>query len=372
MDKIPLIKPYLPPGTKERVGAVLDSGYLTEGPVTREFERVFAKYVGAAHALAVCNCTVGLEAAMRVLGIGPGDEVIVPDYTYPATASVVDLVGATVVLVDVDPSTMLIDMDQVERAVTDRTKAVIPVSIFGNPLDSGRLLEFRRRTGIPIVEDAACSIGASFRGRMTGSEADISVFSLHPRKFVTTGEGGVITTQDAKRAAWMDSYKHFGMATGEAAREGIVFERIGTNYKLSNILAAVGLSQLEVVNELLERRRSLAARYDKAFSGVKGIEMPRILEGGLHSYQTYCIFVKERDRVMATLRQRGIEAQIGTYALHRHPAFAAGPRCRWHGEFPGSRRAFESALALPLFHEMTVDQQDRVVSELRSVLGSEN
>ena len=361
MKKIPLIRPYLPAGTKEKVCAVLDSGYLTEGPVTKDFENLFKKYVGASHALAVCNCTVGLEVALRALGVGPGDEVIVPDYTYPATASVVNIVGATVVLVDVRRDTMLIDYAALEAAISAKTKAVIPVSIFGNPLDYGPLNALKAKYGFAIIEDAACSIGAAQGPEMVGSQADISVFSLHPRKFVTTGEGGMITTNNSAWAEWMDSYKHFGMACGTVAREGIVFARIGTNYKLSNILSAVGLAQLEIVDQLLSRRRELAARYDRLFASVSGLNIPKTVVGGRHSYQTYCVFVEQRDRVMTNLRQTGIEAQIGTYSLHQHPAFRPSSLCRWAGGMAESLWACDHALALPLFHEMSEMEQDAVI-----------
>lgn len=368
MNRIPLIKPWLPADTLDRIASVLAGGQLTEGAATREFERVFREYVGTAHTLAVCNCTVGLEVALRAVGVGPGDEVIVPDYTYPATASAVTMLGATAVLVDVDPETMLISEPAVLRALTSRTRAVLPVSIFGNPLDYGWLNRLREAHGLRIVEDAACSIGAAFAGRRVGAWADISVFSLHPRKFITTGEGGMITTDNAEWAAWMDSYKHFGMAAAGAAREGVVFERFGTNYKLSNILAAVGLAQMAQVDALLRRRQELARRYSRLLEGRPGLALPRTLPGGEHSYQTFCVFIRERDRVMARLRADGIEAQIGTYALHRHPAYRPGPLVRHEGDFSGSRRAADEALALPLFHEMTEAQQDRVVEALSALL----
>jgi len=365
MNRIPLIKPFIPADTLARIGEVLASGQLTEGAVTREFERVFRDYVGTAHALAVCNCTVGLELALRAIGVGPGDEVIVPDYTYPASASAVTMLGATAVLVDVEPETMLLAEPAVAAALTPRTKAVMPVSIFGNPLDYSWLRRMQEQHGgLRLIEDAACSIGAAFDGRRVGAWADISVFSLHPRKFITTGEGGMVTTDGADWAAWMDSYKHFGMAAATAAREGVVFERFGTNYKLSNLLSAVGLAQMAQVDTLLGRRRELAARYGRLLAGHPGIALPRTLPGGEHSFQTYCVFVRERDRIMSRLRADGIEVQIGTYALHRHPAYRPGTLIRHAGDFPGSRRCADEALALPLFHEMTEEQQDRVVEAL--------
>ena len=193
------------------------------------------------------------------MNIGPGDEVIVPDYTYPATAAVVAIVGATIVLVDMSKDTMLIDYDALEQAITSRTKAIIPVSIFGNPLDYIRLDAIKEKHRIHIIEDAACSVGAEYRNKKVGTLADISVFSFHPRKFITTGEGGMITTNNHEWSAWMDAYKHFGM--GASPTRGTVFKDIGTNYKLSNILAAIGLSQLRDIDQLLGRRLALSKNY---------------------------------------------------------------------------------------------------------------
>lgn len=368
MSTIPLIKPFIPADAIQRIADVVNSGQLTEGAVTREFERVFRDYVGSKHALAVCNCTVGLELALRAIGVGPGDEVIVPDYTYPASASAVTMLGATAVLADVDPDTMLLSDESLVAGLTSRTKAVMPVSIFGNPLDYGWLHSRQQKHRFWIIEDAACSIGAAFKGRKVGAWADISVFSMHPRKFITTGEGGMITTDNGEWAAWMDSYKHFGIATQTAAREGIVFERFGTNYKLSNILSALGLSQMAHVDELLKRRQQLALRYHELLRTVPGIQIPRTPSGGENSFQTCCVFIRNRNEVMARLRAEGIEVQIGTFALHCHPAYRPGPLVRHAGGFSGSDRAADEALALPLFHEMTTEQQDRVVAALKAAV----
>ena len=366
--RIPLIRPYVTDEVKAKVLAVLDSGYLTEGPVTRELERAFRDFTGCRHAIAVTSCTTGLEMALRCLGIGPGDEVIVPDYTYPATASVVAIVGATAVIVDVSAQTMNIDYDALEAAIGPRTKAMIPVSLFGNPLDFERLAAIKARHGVTIIEDAACAIGAEYAGKKVGTLADITVFSLHPRKFITTGEGGLVTTENDAWAAWMESYKHFGM--GQATeRESIVFERIGTNYKLSNLQAAVGVVQMQHVGELLAKRRALAARYVESFAGHSSITLPVTTAHGLHSYQSFCIFVEGRDRLLSSIRKGGIEVQIGTYALHRHPAYRGGGLIEVRGSMTGSSWAFEHCLALPLYHDLTSGQQDEVV---RAVLQETN
>lgn len=367
MKKIPLIKPYITQEVKDKVCEVLDSGYLTEGPVTKELEDGFKDYIGCKYAHAVCNCTVGMEIALRVLGIGPGDEVIVPDYTYPATADVVAIVGAKIVIVDVSRETMLIDYDRIEEAVTDRTKAIIPVSGFGNPLDYERLNEVKQKYGLYIIEDAACSIGAEYKGLRVGNHADISVFSLHPRKFITTGEGGIITTNSIEWADWMLSYKHFGMGVSKS-RLTTNFDRIGSNYKMSNILAAVGLVQMQHIDELLNRRLELAQNYIDLLNGHEKVIIPKTTDHGKHSRQSFCIYIDERDEVMKKMREMGIEVQIGTYALHMHPAFEPSEYCRVNGEMNGSKFAFEHCLTLPLYHELTFDDQKDVIKQLLKLL----
>jgi perosamine synthetase len=362
--KIPLIKPFINLKIKERVLAVLDSGYLTEGSVTYEFENGFAQYINASHAIAVTSCTTGLEIALRALGIGPGYEVIVPDYTYPATAAVVAIVGAHCVIVDVDAETMLINYDALENAITSKTKAIIPVSLFGNPLDYDRLNQIKKKYNLFIVEDAACSIGAEFRGKKAGVFADITVFSLHPRKFITTGEGGMITTGNEKWANWMNSYKHFGMAMNNTSREGVRFDIVGTNYKLSNIQAAIGLGQMEQIDVLLERRRTLAARYNTLFKKVNGIKLPSVVKEGQHSYQSYCILTSARDKIMNALRPQDVEVQIGTYALHLHPAFQNKRQFTINGSMTGSIASFNRCLTLPLYHDLTEEEQDYVVKKV--------
>jgi len=367
MKKIPLIKPYVTQEVKDKVCEVLDSGYLTEGPVTKELEDMFKAYLGCQHALAACNCTVGLEMALRALGIGPGDEVIVPDYTYPATASVVEIVGAKIVVVDVVRETMLIDCDALEQAITSRTKAIIPVSIFGNPLDYDRMNMIKEEYNLHIIEDAACSIGAKFRNTYVGNLADISVFSLHPRKFITTGEGGMITTNNSQWADWMLSYKHFGMGVHDS-RLTTTFDRIGTNYKLSDIQAAVGLVQMRHIEELLARRKEISERYYRLLSNTPAVSFPRTTVKGMHSWQSCCIFVENRDKIIEKLKTKNIETQIGTYALHMHNAFKENPNCRIFGDMSGSRYAFEHCLTLPVYNEMTEEDQDYVTQQLLQVI----
>jgi len=368
MTHIPLTKPVVDAHAKQLVLAVLESGHLTEGKVTAALEERVAAFAGATDAVAMTSCTAGLEITLQALDIGPGDEVIVPDYTYPATATAVARVGATPVIVDVHPGTMHMHIRQAEAAITPRTKALMPVSLFGNPLDLDPWLTLSRQRGLALVEDAACSLGAEIRGQRTGSLADASVFSFHPRKSITTGEGGMVVTNNAALADRIRSLKHFGLDKA-ADRESAVFARMGTNSKLSDILAALGLAQMERVEEFLARRRELAARYDALLADRPGIDFPEVPPGGRHAYQTYCIFVSDRDRILGSLRSQGIEVQIGTYSLHDQPAFRDSSRCRLAGDFAGSRLAAARCLSLPLFHDMTPGEQQTVVSALLAEAG---
>lgn len=368
---IPLIKPFINKAIKEKVIEVLDSGYLTEGPVTKEFENNLKKYIGCKYLHSVTSATTGLEVALRALGIGPGDEVIVPDYTYPATASVIAIVGAKAVIVDVSKEDMLLNFDALEAAINKNTKAIIPVSLFGAPLDYEQLNVIKQKYNLFIVEDAACSIGAVYKGVKVGNQADITVFSLHPRKFITTGEGGVVTTNNKKWSDWINSYKHFGMDMTGNNREEIQFNIIGTNYKLTNIQAAVGLGQLENIDILLEKRISLANNYKKLIAEIDEINLPKVLNpkpNCQHSFQTYIVYVKDRDRVMVEMRKKGIEVQIGSYSLHMHKAFNNHSQVKIVGDLDNSKWCYDHALALPLYNDLTFKTQELVISELNSCL----
>ena len=364
--KIPLIKPYITQEVKDKVLEVLDSGMLTEGKVTHDLEDLFAEYTGAKYAIAVTSCTTGLEIALRVIGVKPGDEVIVPDYTYPATASVVAILGATPVIVDVDKETMLIDFDKLEKAITNKTKAIIPVSMFGNPLDYTKLNEIKNKYNLIIIEDSACSIGSSYNGIKTGNLADISVFSLHPRKFITTGEGGMITTNNVAWAEWMNSYKHFGIGKS-VDRLDTTFEIIGTNYKLSNVQAAIGLVQMKYIDKLLNKRIELSNNYISLLKDNPKVSIPATTATGVHSRQSFCIYVDNRDDIIKKMRAIEIEVQIGTYSLHIQPAYNA-KACVHAGEMEGSLYAFKHCLTLPLYDDLTFEQQQRVVEELFKIL----
>ena len=363
---IPLAKPYIPAKAMSCIAEVLASGYLSEGTVTRKFEVAFADFVGTTYAIATTSCTTGIELLLRALDIGYGDEVIVPDYTYPATAQAVMIVGATAVIVDCDPMTLNVDYAALEKAITPRTRALLPVSLFGNPLDWGRLNQIAKKYSLPVIEDAACALGSSYQGRRTGALGLAAVFSLHPRKNLTTGEGGMITTSDDALAERLRSMKHFGCKPGET-REDIRFVYLGTNLKMSDIVAAVGLAQMDNIDKVLARRQHLAQRYKELLKKVEDtgkLYWPTTPEGGLHAWQSCCICLKNRDFILNALRSVGIEAQIGTYALHREPLFTSHNYARLQGQLYGSMQAYESVLALPLYYEMEYEQQIQVAQRI--------
>ncbi len=367
MTHIPLIKPYMTDTIKQGVMDVLSSGLLTEGAVTQELEVAFSTYLGVAHTIAVTSCTTGLELAVRALQLQPGDEVIVPDYTYPATVMAVHAAGAIPVIVDVEQETGLMSPKATEAAITPKTRAMMPVSLFGCPLDYTWIHSLKEKYSLYVIEDAACSIGAECKGGKVGTLADISVFSLHPRKFITSGEGGLVTTNNDTLALWMRSYKRFGIADSSEQREGIHFVRSGTNLKLSNIHAAIALGQLKDIALLMEKRQLQVTHYRHLLEGVEGVSLPYMPLQGLHSWQTFYITVSKRDFLLQALRTKGIEVQIGTYSMHMQEAFQKQPYIL-RGSFEGSRYCYEHILALPLYHDMTQAEQEYVVDTLQNLL----
>ena len=324
---------------------MLESGALTMGPKVEELEQLVAAACGVEHAVAVSNGTAALHLAVLAAGIGPGDEVIVPAYTFPATASVVRLVGATPVLVDVDPATFNLDLGKVYDAVTRRTKAVLAVHLFGRPLDWEEL-----QSAVPpdvvLLEDAAGALGARWRGMPCGGLGAAGCLSFHPRKIVTTGEGGAVTTGDGELAAAVRRLRHHGIAA-----DGNITEP-STNYRLADILCAIGIPQLRRLDELLAERTRIAEGYTERLGDA--VDVPAADEGDTHGWQAYVIRLDRKDEALQTLRAEGIEVQIGTYALHRFTAYED------QGPFPGADAAFDRALALPLHSRLTDADLDRV------------
>jgi dTDP-4-amino-4,6-dideoxygalactose transaminase len=331
------------------IKGVLDTGQLTMGPKVAEFEELLAAAAGTRHAVAVSSGTAALHVAVLALGVGPGDDVLVPAYTFPATANVVELCGARAVLVDVDPETFLVRPELVGAAVSSRTRAVLAVHLFGRPVEWEEL-----QTAVPqdvvLLEDAAGALGASYRGTPCGALGLLACLSFHPRKIVTTGEGGAVTTDEAELADAVRRLRHHGI--GSAGPVDIAAP--GLNYRLSDVLCALGIPQLERLESLLAARERVAAWYTERLEHL--VATPSADERDRHGWQAYVVALDRRDEALAGLRAEGIEAQIGTYAVHRLSAY------RDRGSFAGADAAFERALALPFAGTMTEDEVDRVAS----------
>ncbi len=350
-DRIRLATPDVGEAELAAVAAVVASGQLTMGPKVGEFERALAVACGTADAVAVSSGTAALHLAMLALGIGPGDEVIVPAYTFPATANAVELCGGRAVIVDVDPDTFNLDLARVPEAVTPRTRAVIGVHLFGRPLDWDAL-GAAVLPDVRLVEDAAGALGARYRGRPCGSLGVMGCLSFHPRKIVTTGEGGAVTTDDPGFADAVRRLRHHGIVP----RGAFDIPEPGLNYRLPDLLCAIGIPQLARLEQLLVARERVAGWYTERLGHL--VLTPSVAEGDRHGLQAYVVQLERRDEALAALRAEGIEAQIGTYALHHLGAY------RDRGAFPGADRAFSRALALPFSTTTTEAECARVADAL--------
>jgi dTDP-4-amino-4,6-dideoxygalactose transaminase len=366
--RIPLASPWTGEDELEEVRAVLVSGQLSQGPKVEEFERRVATLTGVDHAVATSSCTTAMHLALVALGIGPGDEVLVPDFTFPATANVVVQQGAVPVLVDIEPDTYNMDPTQLGRHLSARTRALIPVHLFGLAADLDPCLAFAHEHGLAVVEDAACALGATYKSQPCGSLGDVGCFSFHPRKVITTGEGGMVVTDDDDLAERMRLLRSHG---GLRAEGRFSFEEAGFNYRLSDVHAALGVAQTRRLPEILDRRQTLAARMSERLAAVPGVVPPVEPPWAIHAFQAYVICLDQeidRDAVVAGLRNRGIESTIGTYALHVQPFFRRS--YGYHvGQLPCSYAASRQTLALPLYPQMREADVDLVVDSLSTVLG---
>ncbi len=365
--KIPLIRPYIDKEELEAVRKVFESGYLAKGPTAKIFEKEFSEYLGIKHASAVTSCTTALHLALVCLGIGLGDEVIVPDFTYPATGHVVFHVGAKPILVDIDLKTFNLDPSKLEAAITENTKSIIVVHLFGYPADMSPILEIAQKYDLSIIEDAACAIGTLYKGKKAGTFGDIGCFSFHARKLLTTGEGGMLVTDNEEYAKISHSMKDFGI---RVISDKIYFTHPGFNYRLSDVLAAIGRVQLIKIDKILEKRKNLAKVYTELLSDLEGVKPPYIEPHITHTYQSYVVLLDEnfgmkRDEVIASMAEKGIESQIGTYALHQQPCYK---RLNFNPKnLINSAKAYQNSLTLPMFHHMALDQIEFVVNTLKDI-----
>jgi perosamine synthetase len=370
MMEVPFSRPTLRGDEGDAVAQVIASGWVSQGPRVREFEAAFAARVGAAEAVATSNCTAALQLALFASGVGPGDEVIVPSMSFIATANAVWQCGATPVFADVEPRTFNLDPDAAERAITRRTKAIMPVHQLGLPADMDRFLDLADRHGLELVEDAACAIGARYRSRPIGSLGPPTCFSLHPRKVITTGEGGMITTQDPELAGRLRRLRQHAMDVSDLARHSardIVIESYperGWNYRMTDMQAALGLRQLELLDDILAERRRLAERYTSAIEGIPFLEPPHDPDYAERTWQSYAVTLSEpapvgRNELMRRLLLDGVPTRRGVMAIHQEASYREA--C---GELPHTDVASASSLLLPLFAGLTDEQQDHVVDQL--------
>ena len=365
--KIPLIKPFVGKEELLEVKAVLESGWLSQGEAMRSFEKELGTYLGARHVVSTSSCTTALSLAIEALRLKPRSEVIVPDFTHPATANVVSRAGLAPVIADVRLDTYGISVDALKRSITSRTSAIIAVHPFGHPFELDEVRELASGRGLELIEDAATAIGTKYKGNLIGKSGRAVCFSFHPRKLLTTGEGGCLATDDdgvAELARAMRSHGEVKDASGSH------FVYNGLNYRLSDVNAALGLAQLRKIGALMTRRRKMAKVYKDGIVADRIRATPPIEEAyGYHTYQSYVVRLDnsaDRDRCKSRLKEEfGIETQVGTYSLHMQPAFA---KCRGSALENGSR-LYRSTLTLPLYHTLSDVDQTFVISALGKVVG---
>ena len=381
---IPITRAIFDDAEARAVAAVLASGWVVQGPQVAAFEQGFREFTGLAEAVACTSCTTALHLALMAEGIGPGDEVIVPAFTWVASANAVVYCGATPVLADIALDTFNITAEEIERRRTPRTRAVMPVHLFGLAAEMDPILEVAKRWSLRVVEDAACALGTLYKGRHVGALGGGGAFSFHPRKAITTGEGGMYTTADPAKARHARSLRDHGAAKSDHARHGAkgaallpTFDMVGYTYRMTDLQAAVGVAQLGKLPAILADRIARAKRYDELLTGVRGLVTPIEPDGHRHSYQSYVCRLETdglsereirhgnavRNGVMQALEDERIATRQGTHAVHMLGYYA-----RTYGyrpmDLPGAFAADQLSLTLPLYAGMTDAEQDRVVERL--------
>lgn len=373
--RVPVTKPYFTAAEAEAVAKVLESGWVSQGPRVGEFEEVFAHYVGAKYAVATSSCTAALHLALVSLGIGEGDEVLVPAFTYVATANAVEYCRAKPVFVDIDLATFNMDCNQIKAKITRHTKAILPVHLFGLSADMDPIMEVARKHGLFVIEDAACAVGSRYKGRHVGIFGEAGCFSFHPRKIITTGEGGMITTDNAHLSERLRSLRSHAANVSDLERHtgrGFAlpaFTELGYNYRMTDLQAVVGLTQMEKLEEILKRRIRIAEEYTVALGEVEWLRVPCVPPGWVHPFQSYVILIESeaphsRDEVAERLGSLGIATRQGTHAVHAlgyyRDRYGLHPK-----DYPVAWSADRWTLTLPLFPQMTEDERRLVIEGVR-------
>jgi perosamine synthetase len=373
---IPVARPSIGAEEEKAVVEVLRSGWLAQGARVAEFEKRFAGYVGAAHAVAVSSCTTALHLALASAGVRPGDEVLCPSLSFIATANSIRYAAATPVFVDIDPATYNMDPECIERAITPRTRAIMVVHQIGLPVALNEILEIATRHGLVVVEDAACAIGSEYKQQRVGlPHTAMACFSFHPRKILTTGEGGMITTANEELAVRIRKLRQHAMTVSDLTRHSSTqvvtesYDEVGYNYRMTDLQAALGIVQLQRLDDMLARRRHLAARYSERLSRVKWLVPPAVPADCRHNFQSYMVRFENnapigRDQLMQELLDRGISTRRGIMAIHREAPYRDN---RWNTCLPQTDYITDNTIILPLFYGMTEEEQEYVIDCIAQV-----
>lgn len=390
MTEIPITKVWIDEAEMDAILEPLRSGWIVQGPYVAEFEEKFARFTGARHAIATTSCTSALHLSLAAAGIGPGDEIIVPAFTWVATANVAEYLGARPVFCDIDLETFNLDVDLLPGLITERTRAIIPVHLFGQAADMNPIRRLARWHDLRVIEDAACGFGATYNGRHVGTLSHFGCFSFHPRKAITTGEGGMILTQSDEAAAICRTLRDHGANKTDLARHagsgGFLlpsYDHLGYNYRMTDLQGAVGSMQMDKAEAILEGRVARARRYDELLKATSWLKTPVVAEGCEHAYQSYvCLYRPEpvsmknverlhqrRNALMSELESRGVATRQGTHAV-----VSQGYYQRKYGvrpeAYPNSMLAERLSLTLPVYPQMTDAEQDYVVDQLLHVFES--
>jgi perosamine synthetase len=382
---VPIARTSLTEAEIESVLEPLRSGWLVQGPKVREFEEAWSAFAGVKHSIAVTSCTTGLHLSLAAMGFGPGDEAIVPAFTWIATANVVEHLGGKVVFCDIDLNTFNLDVEQLETKIGPKTKAILPVHLFGLAADMDPINGLAKKHGLWVVEDAACGFGSRYHGQHVGGLGDTGVFSFHPRKAITTGEGGMITTQSDKLAEKIRRLRDHGAAMTDlqrhlGARPYLLADHpdAGYNQRMTDIQAALGVAQMSRATEIVAERQRLASVYDEAFADLDWLKTPAQVSDLEHGYQSYpCLFQPEnitaesvprinvaRNAWMDQLQKAGISTRPATHAVHMLTFYRDKYEMR-PADMPNAYAANDCSISLPLFHGMTEVEQEYVIEHVR-------
>lgn len=378
MNRISVMKPWLGTAESDAVAQVIASGWVAQGPRTAAFEDAFASRQQVSHAVATSSCTTALQLALTVAGVKPGDDVIVPSFSFIATANAPTYLGARPVFADVDETTGNVTAQSIEAVLTDETTAIIAVDQGGVPVDLEPLRRLCQSRGLVLIEDAACAAGSTYRGAPVGGGADITAWSFHPRKLLTTGEGGMLTTNNEQWAQRARRLREHAMDVSAAQRHASLlapqesYAEIGYNFRMTDLQAAVGLVQLHKLDLMVARRRFLAAQYQQAFAHVPGLRCVADPLHGSSNFQSFWIeltkpFGLDREQLLARLAQDGISARRGIMAAHLQPAYARHSGIT--APLPVTERLSANTLILPLFHQLREDEIQRVINSVLSAGG---